>query len=263
MLETARYEIGRRLRGTAVLTIGLSVLSAFMVWYFTVIPTDTADMDQLLESFPPAMREAFGIETLSTIEGFLGAEIYSFIWVLGLGLYFAYSAGGLIAGDIERDRMDLLLSFPVSRARLLVEKFSSLLVPLLTFNVVVAIVVYVGVISIGESIDPVRLVMTHALSIPYLLTCAAIGTVFSVLVDRADVAKRISIGLIFALYVLDSIAASAEDVEWIQYISPTHYYDPTTVLVEGTYNLVDAGILLVVFLVLLIASQLLFQRRDI
>lgn len=261
MFETARYESSRRVRGTAAIAIGLSALTAFFVWYFSAL--DTANLDQMLESLPPSMLEAFGIETIATIEGFLAAEVYSFLWVLGLGLYFAYTAGGLIAGDIERDRMDLLLSFPISRFRLLVEKFGSLLLPMLAFNVIVALVVYLSSAAIGETIDPSRLVMVHVLSVPYLLACAGIGTVCTVLADRADVAKRIAVAVVFALFLLESVTSGAEGYEWIQNLSPTHYYDPAAVLIDGTYDLLSAGVLLTVFAVLLIASGLLFRRRDI
>lgn len=263
MFETARYEVSRRLRGTAIITAGISALVVFMVAIFPSMEAADVDIDEMIDAYPPAMRDAFGIETLASIEGFLAVEIYNFVWVLVLGLYFAYTAAGLIAADIERDRMDLLLSFPVTRSRLLVEKFSSLLVPILAFNVVGAIVVYAGVLAIGESIDPLSVGMVHLLSIPYLLVCGALGLVLSVLVDRADVAKRVSIALVFVLYLIESIAASAEGVEWLQYVSPTNYYDPTPILVHETYDLLDAGILLVIFLGLLIVSQLLFQRRDI
>lgn len=165
------------------------------------------------------MIEASGIEALGTIEGFLGGQIFNFVWLLGLGLYFAYAAGRLIASDIEDERMDLLLSFPVPRSRLLVEKFASLLLPLVTLNVVVGGVIYVLVLAIGESIDPVHLALAHLLSIPYLLVCAAIGVVLSVLVDRAAVAERAAIGVVFVLFLVESVVGGGSDFEWIQYIS--------------------------------------------
>lgn len=261
MFETARYESSRRVRGTAALTVGLAVLTASFVWYFSVL--DVEGLTQAMESLPPAMLDAFGIRTIATVEGFLAAEVYSFLWVLGLGLYFAYAAGGLIADDVEHDRMDLLLSFPVSRSRLLVEKFSALLLPILVVNVAVAIVVYGSTVAIGEAVDPGRLVMVHALSIPYLLTCAAIGTVFSVVLDRADTAKRGAIGLVFALFLVKSVTASADGYDWIQNLTPMQYYEPTPILLDGTYQFVDAGVLLAVSVVLLVVGRLSFARRDI
>lgn len=261
MFETARYETGRRVRGTAILTVGVSLYTAFIVWYFTVL--EGTDFEALTEDMPPTMLDAFGIESLGTIEGFLGGQVFNFVWLLGLGLYFAYAAGGLVASDIEDERMDLLLSFPVSRSRLLVEKFASLLLPIVTLNVVVGTVIYVLVVAIGETIDPAHLAVAHLASIPYLLVCAAIGVVLSVLVDRATIAERAAVGVVFVLFLVESVVGGGTDFEWIQYVSPTHYYDPTGILVDGTYEALNAGILLVAFLGLLIVGQLLFQRRDI
>lgn len=261
MFETARHEMHRRVKGTAVLTVGVSLYAAFIVWYFTVL--EGINIDELYESLPPAMVEAFGIETLSTIEGFLGAELFNFVWVLGLGLYFAYAAGGLIAKDIETERMDLLLAFPISRSRLLIEKFTSLLLPLVSLNVIVGGVIYVLVHSVGESVELGHLALTHVLSIPYLLVCAGIGVVFSVVVSRAAIAERAAIGVVFLLFLVESVVGGTGEYEWIQYVSPTYYYEPTSILIDGSFELIDTGILVVAFVGLLLLSQILFRHRDI
>jgi len=261
MFETARYETGRRVRGTVILIVAIGLYSAFIIWYFTVL--DGIEFEDVFQDLPPAMLEAFGIESLSTIEGFLGAELYSFVWVLGLGLYFAYAAGGIIATDIENERMDLLLSFPISRSQLLAEKFASLLFPIIVINIFVGSGVYVFVSAIGEAVDPMHLVLVHVLSIPYLLVCGGIGTVFSVMVSRAAIAERGAIGVVFVLFLVDSVVGGADEYDWIQYFSPTHYYEPTPILIDGTYELIDSGILLVAVFGLLLLSQILFHRRDI
>lgn len=261
MFETTRYEMSRRLRGAVILTAGVSLYTAFIVWYFSLL--DPSAYEQIAQSLPPAMLDAFGMQAIGSIGGWLGGQIYTFLWLLGLGIYFAYAAAGMIADDIESDRMDLLLSFPVSRSQLLLEKFASLLLPLLLLNVVVGGVTYGLVVAIGETIDPMYLALAHLLSIPYLLVCATIGLVLSVLVDRAAIAERAAIGVVFVLWLVESAVGAAEDFAWIQYVSPTHYYSPTPVLIDGTYELMDTGILLAGFLGLLIVSQVLFQRRDI
>lgn len=261
MFETTKYEMSRRVRGTAILTIGVSLYVAFIIWYFSLL--DPSAYEQIAESLPPAMLDAFGMQSIGSIEGWLGGQIYTFLWLLGLGIYFAYASAGVIASDIESDRMDLLLSFPVSRSQLLAEKFASLLLPLISLNVVVGGVTYGLVLVIGETIDPMHLAWAHLLSIPYLLVCAAMGMVLSVLVDRAAVAERAAIGLVFMLWLVESAVGAAEDFAWIQNISPTHYYSPTPVLIDGSYELMDVGILIAAFLGLTIVSQVLFQRRDI
>lgn len=261
MLETVKYETSRRLRGSVVLTVAISLYTAFIVWYFSVL--EGVDYEAIFEDMPPAMVEAFGIESLGTIEGFLGVQIFNFVWLLGLGLYFAYAAGGIIATDIENGRLDLLLSLPVSRTRFLIEKFASLLFPLVMLNIVVGVVIYGLTVAIGESVDPLSLILTLTLSVPYLLVCAAVGLVFSVLVNRAAIAERAAIGVIFTLYLLESVVGGGTDFEWLQYISPTNYYEPTPILVAGVYELLDAVVLLVGFGVLLTVASVLFRRRDL
>lgn len=261
MFETARYEVSRRLRGTVFLSIAISLYAAFIVWYFTVL--EGIAVEEVFEELPPAMMEAFGIETLSTIEGFLGAQIYNFVWLLGLGLYVAYVAGGTIATDIERGRMEILLSFPISRSQLLVEKLASLLLPIVVVNLVVGCVIYLLAASIGERIAVTHLALTHVLSVPYLLVCTGIGLAFSVAVDRAAIAERGAVGVVFVLFLVESVVSGASEYDWIQYLSPTQYYEPTPALIDGSYELIDSGILLVAFIGLVLLSQILFYRRDI
>ncbi|MFW6152782.1 MAG: ABC transporter permease subunit [Halobacteriota archaeon] len=261
VLEIARYEGRRRVRGTAVFAIGIAALVGliFMIW------PEMADLnlDELLEAYPPVLRELLGVETFSTIEGFLATEIYNFVWVLLLGLYFAYSAAGTIAGDVETERMDLLLAMPLTRARVLLEKVASLAVPMVGLNVAIAIVVFVGAVAVGETIDPVDLAMVHALSVPYFATCAAIGIVLSVSFDRADVANRAALGIVFALWLVESIVALSETFDWIGQLSPVRYYDPSAILVHGEYDLLGAATLVVATAMLLVVAIWLFRRGDV
>jgi ABC-2 type transport system permease protein len=263
MFETLRYETERRLKGTAVFAVVVSLYAVFAVALFPSIEAASVDFERLMESYPEALREAFGVEAIGTIEGFLAAELYNFVWVLLLGVYFAYRAGGLIAADIERDRMDLLLSFPVSRSRLVVEKYASLLVPIVVVNAAAGVLVYAATLAIGHGVDPVAIGMVHLLSVPYLLACAAIGLVFSVSVNRADIAQRGALGVIFALYLLESLAASTEQFESLKFLSPTYYYAPTEILIRESYAAIDTAILGGMIVVLLLGSQRLFNRRDI
>lgn len=261
MLEIARYEAERRLRGTVALAVGIGVLSLVFLAFFPSF--GDADLEGLTEAYPPAFQEAFGLQAIGTIEGFLAIEVYQFVWLLLLGLYVAYAAASSIAGDVERDRMDLVLSLPVSRGRVVVETFAALVVPVLALNVIVPIAVYGGILAIGESISAADLAMVHLLSIPYLLTCTAIGLLLSVTIERASVASRLAIATVFVLFLIESITVSTDGYEWIGSISPTHYYDPTAILVDGAYDGTGAVVLLAAAVALVLIARALFARGDI
>ena len=265
MREITRYEAERRLKGVLVVAGLLAAMSLLFVGLFPSIESSGVDMDAYFESLPPAMQAAFGASgaiPLSTVEGFLAIELYQFFWLLMLGIYVAYQAGGLVAGDVERGRMDVLLAAPVSRRSVVVGKFLSLVPGVLALNFVVGAVVYGGVLAIGESVSVADLAMVHLLSVPYLLACGAIGLLLSVVFDEADIAKRGGLGAVFALFLLETIS-SAADLDWLGAISPTRYYDPTAVLVSSEYDLAGAVILLAGTAAVVVVSAWWFQRVDI
>jgi ABC-2 type transport system permease protein len=177
-------------------------------------------------------------------------------------VYVAYSGGALVAADVEHGRMDVLLATPVHRSRILVEKYLSLLVPVLLPNLVLPLAVYGAVAAVGESLSLVDLYAVHLLSVPYLLVCAGVGLLLSVVVSRADVAQRGGIAAVFFLFLVDTVSAST-DYEWLGDLSPTRYFDPVAILVEAEYDLWGALFLSLVALALLVASDIVFGRADV
>jgi ABC-2 type transport system permease protein len=259
--EFTRYDGRRRLKPAVALAVGLS---AFAVLFVSLFPDLAAeiDLDAYVESMPPAMRAAFGVRALGTIEGYLATELYSFGWVLLLGLYIAYATAETIAGDAETGRLDILLSLPVTRARLLLERFAALAVPIAVVNLLTPLAVLASVAWIGESVALVDLLVVHAASVPYLLATASAGLLASVAFDRASSAQRVAAGVVFGLYLLESVVVDTE-FAWLGALSPTRYYDPTAILVDSQYDPLGSLLLLGATAVMLAVSVAVFRRRDI
>lgn len=262
MLEIVRYEGRGRLRGSILLTVGFLLIGGLYIGLFPSIEQSGVEFEAYFESLPEGFQSAFAVESLSTIEGFLAVELYQFVWLLLFGIYAAYTAGGLIAADVEAGRLDLLLAAPVSRVRVVVEKYASLLVPVLVPNLLLPFGILAGVELVGESISTADLFAVHVLSVPYLLACGSVGLLLSVAVDRATVAQRGAIVAVFGLFLVETVAESA-DLDWLGALSPSRYYDPAEILVEGTYDVAGALFLLAGALALLVVSAAHFRRRDV
>ncbi|WP_311170920.1 ABC transporter permease subunit [Halobellus ordinarius] len=261
-LETTRYDARRRVRSAVALTLLLGIFALLIIYIYPSIAESTADIDALIEAFPDSVREGLGVEAYSTIEGFVAAELYQFIWILLLGLYMAYAAGGTYASDIESKRLYLTLATPVSRTQLVVEKTLALLVPLVLLNLLLPLVVFGGTVAIGYPIDPYYLLAVHVLSVPYHLVCLGIGQVLSVTFSRGNTAQLGGIAAVFLLFLLDSVTAGT-DSEWLGNVSPTRYIDPTDILLHETIAIGDAVLLLAVALSLIFLSVIRFRSRDI
>ncbi|MFP8955588.1 ABC transporter permease subunit [Natrialbaceae archaeon A-CW3] len=260
MTAILRVESEKLVRGSLVLTGLFALLSSF---FFVVFPAFAEEAEIIEEAFPAVLAVMLGIEEITTIEGFVGGYIFSVVWVLFAGIYFAYAAAGLIAEDVRVRRMDLLLSNPVSRESVVLQKVAALWVPLVTLNLGLFVVVYAAAAAIGETLDPVSLGVAHLLTVPYLLVCAGIGIVFSVTLDRVEGAQAGALGLVFILWLIEGLSETAPEYEWLGIVSPSRYYDPSAILVHEEYAFADAGILLVAFFVLLGIAILVFARRDI
>lgn len=264
MFEILKFEARHRRRGTFVVTALLVGYLAFVVGLFPSIETAGVDFDAYLESLPPAVKAAFarGVPSLLSAEGYLVSQFYQLGWVLLLGMYVAYSASKLVIGDVERKSLDILLAAPVSRRRVALEKFLSLVPTILVVNAVMPIAAYVGMSLIGAPVLAADIALLHAASILYLLACGALGFVLSVTVSKADTARTGALGLVFGLYMLDTLTTATE-YEWVGALSPTRHYLPGEVLINGTIDWWGQGALLAMTVVLVAVSVWWFERRDV
>ncbi|MDQ2050466.1 ABC transporter permease subunit [Natronolimnohabitans sp. A-GB9] len=260
MTAILRAESRQLTRSSIVLTGLLGLLLAFVL---AVFPGFAEEAELIEEAFPPVLLGLLGIEEIHTIEGFVGGYVFSIVWLLFAGIYFAYVSAGMIVDDIRTRRMDLLLSTPVSRESVVLQKVAALWVPLVALHVGLFAVLYVGIQVISETLDPATLVLAHLLTVPYLLVCAGIGIVLSVVLERVETAQAAAPALVFVLWLVDGLTHMDQDFEWIGAITPSRYFDPGAILVHEEYAFTDAGVLLAAFLVLLAIAIVVFVRRDI
>lgn len=260
MTAIIRVETRRRVRGTVTLVGIFVILSAL---YFSMFPGIQEDAEDIMEAFPQPMLDFFGIEAFHTIEGFIATEIYSFFWVVLVALYFAYAGAGMIAKDVSDRRMDLTLSNPISRESVVIQKMVGLWLPLVVLNITVPLIVYVGALLIDESFNPIALAMAHLLSIPYLLVCASIGLLLSVVLHNVRRARLGALGIVAILWLIDAGSKLDPDMEWIGAVTPSRYYNEMHILVREEYAIFDAVLLSVVSVVIVGIAIALFINRDI
>lgn len=261
MFEIVRFEAERRRLSTATLAIALAGFGLMMVSLGPQVIVE-GGFEEMIEAMPPALRAAFGFEYLDSLAGLLASEFFSLGWILLFGIYAAYTMAGTIAGDEDDDQLDLVLAAPLSRTRLVVEKFLALLVPLVVVNLVAFLAVAVGVQLVDEPLNLANLAAVHAVSIAYLLCCGAIGLCLSVVIDGGRTAKRAAVGVVLALWLLESLVTGSE-FEFLGLLTPMAYFDPPAILVEGTVDPLSVGVLAAATAVLFAVSHRLFVGTDV
>jgi ABC-2 type transport system permease protein len=204
-----------------------------------------------------------GFEYMTSYTGFLNMELYQIFWILILGMLIGFLASSLLSKEIEGKTIDLLLSNPVSRKQIILEKYLGLIPFIVLINVATLLTVYGLTVAIGEKINLGYLIMTHAVSLPYFLAIAAIGLLMSVIIDEKIKASIITIAIIIGMYIFESISLLIPDYKFMGYVSLTHFYNPADILLKGIVDVYGVVVLVIFIVICLIISMIYFDHKDI
>jgi ABC-2 type transport system permease protein len=253
-LQTAR----ENLKATVALSL---VFMLMAVLYAAVYPPFKSYMEEIMEGSP--QMPIRGYESSATYPGFLNIELYQIFWVLILAIAFGYIAASLVSKEVESGTMDMLLSNPVPRYRVVLEKYLGLVPMVLVVNLATMVAVIAVTAGIGEELALGDLLLTHAMSIPYFLAVLAIGLLASTIINEKMKASFVVMAAIVGSYILHTVSLLAPDYENLGLVSITHYYDPADALLEGSMDVGGMLVLVAVTIACLLAAIWHFGRRDI
>jgi beta-exotoxin I transport system permease protein len=258
------HEFRFRLRSILIWSLSVSAMTLF---FFSIFPTFASQADvinKMLENFPPALLEAFGMSktNLATVMGF-----YSFVFAF-IQLCTAIQAGnygfGLVSVEESEWTADFLLSKPVSRFQVLTSKLLGALASLLATDVVIWVVSFIGILSFndGRTYDAGLLVQLMLSLVLFQLFFLSLGLAISLLVKRVRSVTPYSLGLGFAAYVLNGFSGLFGEVK-LEYLTPFKHLDPAYFVEHGAFNTPLLILNVAITVVALAAGYWLYLRRDI
>ncbi len=230
-------------------TAGLSSLGAL----FVVL---TKSVVQPLLTIPALTRYFSAFLTGDVYASFLGYIWFGFAQLLMAG--FAITQVARWSAEDSDGRLELILSNPISRARIVVERAIVLMIGALIIGVVSAVAVGIEAHYQSIELDRTRLIEASLLLVPFTLVYGAVGALLASRLPRATVGLLGAFA--FASYVTTQLGPIFKLPEWVQDLSPFKLYgQPLTSGVDQT------GLLIMIAIVLgaLTASAIVMQRRDI
>jgi len=223
--------------------------------------------ESLIEMTEAGMVENYdflrGAEDMATYAGFLNLELYQIFWIMILGIILGFLSGSIISKEIEGKTIDLLMSNPVSKKQIIIEKYLGLVPMILIINLGTMIAVFGVTIAINEELNFGNVVLTHLASIPYFLAVIGIGILVSVIINEKMKASIIMIAIITGMFIFESLSNMVADYETMGMISITHYYDPYATLVEGELDIIGMVVLLFIATWSIIIAMIYFEHKDI
>lgn len=219
--------------GWVSLLVWSAVIGGFMVVCVGLYPSmegGMGDMSVLFASMGQ-FSAAFGLDKLQfgTIMGFYGTECGN---VLGLGgaFFAALTAMGLLAGEEGGHTAEFLLSHPVSRSRIALEKLASLAVMILALNLVCLACGAGGILAIGKEAEWGDLLRYHGVLLLMQLEIGGICFGLSSFLRRSS--YGLAMGLAAALYFLGLLINLDERMEALKFVTPYYYADAARVFAD-------------------------------
>jgi ABC-2 type transport system permease protein len=237
------------------LPIGL--MSAFIV---AIFPSVQDALAKAIRDYPPALKEAFGISELSTVEQYLDAEMLSLIVPLAAGYLGVRSVSSALSGAAESGRLDVLLSAPLSRRRLVAAGFAATAVELSAVLALSLLLTLLGSLLAGAGLDFGLALAGFANVWPLALLFAGLGVVVTGWSLRTAVVTGSVAGVLVAMYVADLIGRLDPSISGIRYASVFRYYGRA--IEAGIDPLAFAGVTAAA-VALAALGALLFERRDL
>jgi ABC-2 type transport system permease protein len=252
------------MRSVLIWSVSMAALIGVFFSIFPGFAVNAAVITQLMDKFPPALLEAFGMNrtSLATVLGF-----YSFIFVF-VQICLAIQAGnygfGLVSVEESELTADFLLSKPVSRSQVLTSKLLAALSSLTITNAVVWAVTFVSVATLHGNYPYQNgpLVLLLVSIVIFQLFFLTVGLVISLLVRRVRSVTPYSLGLGFGMYVLSAFTGMF-GTSALEYITPFKHLDPAFIVQNNRFNTPLVLLNGAVSLIALGVSYWLYIRRDI
>lgn len=211
-------------------------------------------------SLPEAMREALHID--ATAAGYLHASVFGVILPLLAAIYGIATGARALAGDEESGRLDLLLAHPITRTRLVLQRFASLAAG----AVAISLLVWLALLAIRDSAELTSVTpaefLAQCLNLALLsITFGAVALAIGAAVGRRAVVLAASAAVAVLAYTAHSFAAQI-GAGWIAYLSPFHYYIGGEPLKNG-FQWADGTVLAAMTVVITTTGIARFNHRDL
>lgn len=264
-LPLLKFFIRRGLLGSLLAALGLFGFEFIMVGFFSKARPDE-HMGPLLEALPEPVRAALGNDQVSIVSpsGFL-AMGFTHPVALALLATLALLNATRLSADIESRTIDLLLSQPVGRGRLLgshivVGLFAALLATTVAFA---GHRTGVGTFSLPKE-PSMRLFALISVNLGlFVLAVHALGLLASALAPRRAIAVGVSVGILIVMLFLRLAAEQWDLFKWPAYASFLTYYVPGGILARGALDPHDVMALGGFSLAGYLAAWGCFVRRDL
>jgi ABC-2 type transport system permease protein len=229
--------------------------------FWPTIRENASQFNDYIAKLPEAVRNLIGGD-YGTPQGYVQAEMFSLLLPVLLLVYAIGAGARAIAGEEESGTLDLLLSTPIRRSRVLLDKLGAMV----GASLLLAMLAWGSIVAIGRLFGlTVGLVNLAAAAANLFLLGVAFGSI-ALAVGAATGNRGMAIGatsgLALVTFIVNTLAPSVPAIKPLRFLSPFYYYADHKPLSNG-FNGADIGVLAGIAVVAALVALAAFDRRDL
>lgn len=256
-----------RARSVLWWSLGIAASTALMASMFPSIAGNDA-LQKMFDDMPAAVKMLAGApEGVSLVSpaGYIHSKLLA-ATLPTLLLIFGIGAGATAIGGSEQDgTLELLLSNPVTRTRVAVERYLALVALLAALTAVGAVSLVISLKAVGSGLENISV----GYSIAAVAGCGMIALVHASLAFAAGCvfgrrARAVAVATVIAVggYLFEGITATSSDLHALGAPSPWHWYLSDIIIIDGP-SITAFALPLVASVVFATAGVAAFNRRDL
>ncbi len=242
------------------------VLAIILLLFLSVYQSLSSQIDtfrEIISRYPRALLAAINLrfEMFYSIYGYFG-YILTFVWVAGAIQAMNYGTS-VVSKEVSGKTADFLLSKPISRNRMLSEKFAAVFVLLLITNIIFIAVALLGAKLFSSGGFDVKIYILLAVTLFFIqLFFVALGFLFGSVLPKIKTVISITLPTVFVLFIIASFGGILDKPQFY-YLTPFKYFDSLYLYQHGTYQYKYLWVLFGFVIICLITSYIIYNRKDI
>lgn len=243
--------------------LGLLFYAWMVAAFVEVFFRDIESWKRIVEVYPEKLLAFFGGGGVNifTLEGFLTVEFLNPWWIVIMGGFAIAIASAILGKEMEKRTIEFLLSLPLSRSSLLFYRFLSTLLAIFLLTLGTVIPLYLFSLYYDFSLNLKGLFYLSLYGFIFVSLLASLTLFLSLFFRERNKSISLAVAILIASYLLNSLSAVYNKLEWIAPFTLFHYYLPYRAL-RGELSS-HILVLLSLFLFFSLASFIIFSRKDI
>lgn len=258
------YELKSHRKSALIWAVSMVALSALFLTLYSSIVADVEDFKFLIGKYPPTVQAMLGInlDYIASLPGFY-TMIFSFI--LLCGTIQAMNLGvSILTREVRERTADFLLVKPVSRSSIISAKltaaFSTIL---LTDAIFYGVTLLLAEIVTTGDYDRKSFILINLTMFLIQTIFLAFGMLVSLFFQKIKNVLPISLGFVIGFYMIGVLLAGDDKKEFLRFLTPFKYFEATKIITSGSYEAPYLILGIAIILVSIVASYLLYKRKDI